>query len=182
MKLLGIRKWVPRAFAVFGYSPFANLTETEVSTKPPNWSGKKEQISQVKGAPLKRRNLRYAQADGAFLVNADLSWADLRGANLSDANLQGANLLGANLEGALLFGADLQGAILRVANLQGAYLFAAKLEGAFLEGADLREALLLTAEQLSKVETLYEAKLDVLLMEHIKKEYPHLLEMPKFYE
>jgi hypothetical protein len=37
----------------------------------------------------------------------------------------------------------------------------------------------LTIQQLSKVKTLYKAKLDPELMEQVKKNCPHLLEKPK---
>ena len=73
----------------------------------------------------------------AYLVNANLCDANLRGANLRDAYLRGANLRGAYLCGADLRGAYLRGAYLRGANLRGAYLC-----GANLCEADLRDAYL----------------------------------------
>ena len=45
--------------------------------------------------------------------------------------------------------------------------------------ADLTGAENLTIQQLSKVKTLYKAKLDPELMEQVKKCCPHLLEEPK---
>lgn len=70
------------------------------------------------------------------------------------------------------------------ANLLGANLTQANLEEVNLHGADLMGANLvgaknLTIEQLSKVKTLNEAKLDPELMEEIERKYPHLLEEPK---
>ncbi len=82
---------------------------------------------------------------------------------LIEANLKGVNLVGANLE--------------RV-NLQTVNLWRANLEGANLEGANLWGVYGLTIEQLSKVKSLYEAKLDPVLMEQVKEKYPHLLEEP----
>jgi len=79
--------------------------------------------------------------------------ANLERANLNDANLERANLERANLERA---------------NLERANLISANLEG----------AINLTIEQLSKVKTLYKAKLDSALMEQVKEKYPHLLERP----
>ncbi len=86
----------------------ANLREADVSIKPTNWTGKhtEGEIALVKGAQLLGKDLRDAEASGAFLVKADLSIADLQG-----ANLQGANLFLAKLQGADLSGANLQGAI-----------------------------------------------------------------------
>ena len=154
---------VVQAFEKLGYSPFANLDGTELSTKPANWTGSGDedeltaQIGQVKKARLSGMNLRYASADGAFLVKADLDGADLRmatltGANLLGANLRGANLGGANLQGADLYDTNFQGADLQRANLQGTDLFGANLQdanlahanltAAELEEADLRQATL----------------------------------------
>ena len=164
---------------VFGLKPYrADLLEAELSIKPDNWTGigkeeeRNAQIAQVKKARLSGMNLRYASAEGAFLVKADLDGADLRmarlfranlqGANLRDANLQGADLteanlqgarlgdddfddVGANLRGANLESANLQGAILRRANLQEANLVEANLQGANLIGANLQRASLLGA-------------------------------------
>jgi uncharacterized protein YjbI with pentapeptide repeats len=159
--------WAPRAFAVFGYSTFADLREADVSTKPPNWTGiavrpkkalegagllekARAELGQVKGALLRDANLRYAGAVSSFLARANLQGANLQGANLLGANLQGAELNGANLQWASLFGANLQGAIFSEAILQRAILFKANVQGAIfretnlikahLLGADLREA------------------------------------------
>ena len=62
-------------------------------------------------------------------VQANLSYANLRGANLQEVNLRGANLQGAVLEGANLYRA----------NLEGANLSRANLEGFNLRGANLRD-------------------------------------------
>lgn len=188
------KTWVPYVLEPIGLSPFANFRDKDVSTKPPNWSGKEEEITLVKGAPLRGRNLRYANAQGAFLVNADLQKANLYGAKLGWANLQGAKLQGAKLQEANLVAANLQKVNLTWANLQRADLNGAKLQDAILMATDLQEAKLfganlqradlrgvwsLTVKQLSKVKTLYEAALDPELMEQIKEKYPHLLENPE---
>ena len=74
------------------------------------------------------------------------------------------------------------------ANLAGSHLFMANLEGANLEGvnfsmADLEEANLLgthqlTIDQLSKVKTLHNAKLDKELFMSLKVKYPALFDVP----
>ncbi len=125
----------------------ANLREADVSTKPENWRGEEKDIPLVKGASLRGSDLRYADAESAFLVKADLRFANLQGANLGGADLQGANLGGADLQGAKLQGAklvsaDLQGANLRLANLQRANLTGANLRGASLDNANLEGAYL----------------------------------------
>ena len=115
--LTDVRTWVPWAFERVGFSTFANFREEDVSTKPANyWElSAEDRNKSVKGASLSSRNLRYADAVRAFLVNADLFLANLQGAYLGSANLQRAFLLDANLQGVNLRGAKLQGADLRFA-------------------------------------------------------------------
>ena len=133
----------------------------------------------LRRAYLGRANLEKANLEGAKLFGANLEKANLNGANLEGANLEGAVLLRANLGGANLGGAKLEGANLEGADLRGANLMGADFRGADLRGADLRGAINVTIEQLLKVTTLFEAKLDPELMEQIKEKYPHLLEVPK---
>ncbi len=139
-----IQTWVPKAFALAGYSTFADLREADVSTRPENWwtASPEEELEIIKGASLQGRDLRYADAVGAFLVRADLRRVNLQRADLRVANLQGANLQGANLREADLGFANLQEADLERANLQETKLFDANLQEADLEGANLQEAYL----------------------------------------
>jgi uncharacterized protein YjbI with pentapeptide repeats len=65
---------------------------------------------------------------------------------------------------------------LEKANLKGANLKGANLEGADLEGADLEGAQHLSIDQLCKVKTLLNAKLDNELLVPLKKKYPALFE------
>ena len=139
------RTWTPALFEFFGYRTYADLIEAEVSTRPQDWwkvDEKQEiELKGIRGAKLRKRDLRRAAARGAFLAKADLretnlQQADFEGANLQKANLQGAILQEINLQGAYLFLADLQGADLQGANLQGANLRGAKgLTKEQLEGA-----------------------------------------------
>jgi len=64
------------------------------------------------------KHLLYLQGDPNG-VQADLSWANLKGANLSWANLEGADLTGSDLERASLYRANLEGANLKWADLTG---------------------------------------------------------------
>src|SRR3984893_14916873 len=130
-----------------GYNPYAQLTEAEVSTKPPDWTGKDEEVDEVKGATLNRLKLRYIQAYGAFFAKARLWQADLRNAYLSEADLREANLRQADLQfvvldRAKLNRASLQEADLRNANLNRANLREANLSSAVLSGATLLDATL----------------------------------------
>jgi uncharacterized protein YjbI with pentapeptide repeats len=141
----GNETWAADALWTVGYNPYAQLTETEVSTKPSTWSERDEDISAVKGANLNQVRLRYVQAYGAFLGKARLWQADLRNANLSEADLREANLRQADLRFAILDGAKMarasfQEVNLRNANLNRADLREANLSFAILSGATLLDA------------------------------------------
>ena len=145
-----LRHLVPRLLWRINFSPFADLHEEDISTKPANWTGKTDEYALVKGARLVDANMPYATATRCFLVNGDLrraklSWADLREANLSNADLSRAdlthaNLSHANLSHANLNRADLTNASLDFANLKGANLNWADLGKAGIAGADFRDA------------------------------------------
>jgi len=85
--------------------------------------------------------------------------------DLGETNLFGANFKRINLERANLMGTKLEKANLKRANLHGA-----NLEGAKLEGANLKGALNLSIDQLSKVKTLSNAKLDDELLNLLREE------------
>ena len=108
-------------------------------------------------------------------------WCDTDGYEGKKADLSGANLGGADLSGADLRSAELDGAVLRGACLEGANLSGANLSYASLSGANLIRIRGLTIEQLSSVDTLYEAKLDPELKKQVREKYPHLLERPEYY-
>jgi hypothetical protein len=135
----------------------ANLSGADLSGA--NLSG-----ADLSGADLSVAKLSVANLSKAYLFRADLSGADLSDANLSGADLSETNLSVANLSGANLFGADLSGANLSGADLSGAKLFGAKLSGANN----------LTIDQLSKVKTLYNAKLDKRLDKPLRDNRPDL--------
>lgn len=177
------RSWVPLACWWIGYKPFAHLDDAAISTAPPTWSIRRDDsptddpteeghehhsigdLDAVKGADLERRNLRYASAYNAFMINsylryarldfADLRNSDLRKADLRDTTLRHANLYEADLRGADLKRADLSNtrlyntrfalAKLLNANLNQADLELADLYRAELGGADLTDAKLLNA-------------------------------------
>ncbi|TVM01205.1 MAG: hypothetical protein CV087_11180 [Candidatus Brocadia sp. WS118] len=136
------------------------------------------------GVYLRQANLQEANLREAALQKADIQEAVLEGATLVEANLRRTNLAEANLYNANLYGAHLKGANLRGANLEIADLTKADFSGtnlksAYFWGTELQETLNLTLEQLSEVETLYQAKLDPELEAQVKEKYPHLLEEPK---
>ena len=159
----GIRTWAPDILWTFGYNPFAQLTEAEVSTKPPDWTGRDEEIALVKGANLNGLRLRYIQAYGAFLVKAHLWRTDLRNAYLSEADLRDANLRQVELQFAVLDrakmaranlpgsrpakcqhgpGRSCRNANLSFVTLSEATLLDATLDSANLYKSDLHSALL----------------------------------------
>ena len=144
----------------------------------------------LRGADLWEAHLEEVFLVGAHLEGAVLSGTHLEGAIILDAYLEGAELPHAHLEEAALSEAHLEEASLAWACLKGADLSGAHLEGAFLggaslEGADLSRAHLertnfLTVQQLARVATLYEAHLDLPLLEQIQKQHPELLEEPSY--
>lgn len=141
----GIRAWAADILWTVGYNPFAQLTEADVSMKPPGWSGREDEITLVRGANLNRLSLRYIQAYGAFLVKAHLWRTDMRNAYLSEADLREANLRQANLQFAVLDRARLARATLPEADLRNVNLDRADLHDANLSFALLSEATLLDA-------------------------------------
>jgi uncharacterized protein YjbI with pentapeptide repeats len=142
----GIKEWAADILWTVGYNPFAQLTEADVSTKPLGWTGREEEIAQVKGANLNRLRLRYIQGYGAFLVKARLWQADLRNAFLSEADLREANVRQGDLRFAVLDRAKLTRAALPEANLANTNLDRADLREANLSFAVLSEATLLDAQ------------------------------------
>ena len=175
----------------------ADLTKadlTKAQLQGANLQGAKLQGKSLKELDFKGANFQGAQLQGADLTKADLAKTDLQRANLTKARLRGTPLYGADLRGTFLEEADLQGAHLQGAKLQGADLQGADLQGAQLQEAILQEADLaktnlqranlrgvknLSLDQLSKVKTLYNTKLDNELLIPLKKKYPALFEKPK---
>jgi uncharacterized protein YjbI with pentapeptide repeats len=138
------RYFTPQLLAWFAYSPFPNLENAEVSIKPTNWDGKT--LENVVGPKLSKRFLRYSNAASAFLVNVDLTDADLERASLVGADLRGSILGSTNLMGAYLMLGKLQGADLTTADLRGAYLLETDLRGAKLLSADAEKTWLNAAK------------------------------------
>jgi uncharacterized protein YjbI with pentapeptide repeats len=163
--------WRNLLFSV-GYFETAGVSGEDVSKKPASWTGKETsgepELKAVIGAKLDFQNLRFLRAFKAFLVNSQMSsadltgavlaYSDLRGADLTDARLTDADLQRAklsssstptNLRFAHLERADFTNASLRNANLYHAVLEGAKFDGADLSGANMTAAKP-TFEQLSK--------------------------------
>lgn len=153
------RTWIPWLIGRTGYSPFANLTDADISTRPPEWSASiddtSDKLERVKGGDLRSDNLRFMLANHVFMAktqlqhaklqNADLFGADLRSAkldeaDLTDAILQHASLKSASMEYARLDNADLTQAQLSRVNLRRASMNEVLLTGADMTGADLTNA------------------------------------------
>lgn len=150
------RTWIPRFTAMMGYPPFATLAYEDVSTKPADWTDKNEaELDRVKGANLIGRDLRYADAQHAFMINAQLNRANFAGANLTFADLRRAsawvnnlpidNTPPINFDDATLIRADLRRAYFNQVSMRHAKLFSADLQqaqfiNATLEDSNLTEA------------------------------------------
>ena len=169
----------------------ANLEEANLGEA--NLKGANLEEANLKKAYLLRANLWGGNLENANLGEAILALANLTKANLAGANLWVALLAQANLARANLTGTNLTGANIGQAILEEANLARADLKSAHLEGANLRMAILVDAnlemanligaqhlslDQLSKVKTLYNAKLDEELLIPLKEKYPALFEKP----
>ena len=139
-----IRRIVPVLLEYFGLRAFADVSWSEVSPKPSDWSNDDKSLSRVKGYRMLGADLRFSMAFGAFMANANFAGADLVGARLQRADLRNANLFCALLYRSHLDGADLRGASFDSANLvrasmRGVNLGDANLGSANLSKADMRE-------------------------------------------
>ena len=125
---------VPKAFSSLGYGVFADLREATVSLRPTNFVTirPEERDDFVRGADLRRMDLRHIDASGAFLQRARLGGADLTGADLGDASMTSATLTGATLDGARLLST----------NLTKADLSDSSIAATFFDRADLNDVLI----------------------------------------
>jgi BTB/POZ domain-containing protein KCTD9 len=94
--------------------------------------------------------------------------------DLGEISFYGANLKRINLERALLETANFF-----MANLEESSFGGAILDETNLEGANLTEAFNLSIDQLSKVRTLYNAKIDEELLIQLKEEFSSLFKSLK---
>ena len=118
----------------------------------------------LRGANLRRAQLRHHLLDGADLTNAQLDMANLEIASVAGAWLNNASLNSANLEGANFSGSNCKWATFTQASASGANFRRAYLEGtlwinADLEATDLTETKLIGAD-------LTSAKLDQANISH----------------
>lgn len=165
----------------------ANLIEAELkeahlenaNLKGAKLDGANFEEAHLEGAILDMTYLEKAHLEKAYLVDAKLTYAYLKGASLKGAHLENSCLIYANLENAFMMNAHLKGAILAFALLLGADLKDADFEDADLSEANLKGVHNLSPEQLCKVKTLYNARLDEEIYIPLKKKYPALFEEPK---
>jgi uncharacterized protein YjbI with pentapeptide repeats len=161
-----LRTAIPSVLDALGERAFADMKDAAVSERPSDWSvAPAPQITSrvgdlplaretpaddvlrgVVGANLQGKDLKYANARGAFLARADLSNANLRGADLSYAYLQQADLENAHLMMAYLSRARMNKADMKAADLEDAYLGEAQLQHADLRSARLTGALLVDTD------------------------------------
>lgn len=102
-----------------------------------------------------------------------ISKIDLNYCYLTDAHLDSVNLEGANLQLA-----DLTGANCSYANFRKADLTCANLTGTIFAFSDLRGINLITYEQIASAQTLYDAKVDCELEQHLSCINPNIFKFP----
>jgi uncharacterized protein YjbI with pentapeptide repeats len=187
-----LRVAVPWMFDRLGYELFFDFREKQLSRKPDDYwriASESDRLKSVKGAYLKKTDLRYADVSSAYVVNANLRNADLRGARIRKSDFTGADLRGANLEGADLRESNFQGSDLREATLAGVNLAGTdfenaqlgladlrqssfkdtKLAGADLRCADLRDIPDLSSRNLAGAKSLYRAKMSKGIEEEVRQ-------------
>ena len=148
------------------YETHVNFREADVSSKPKNWDAISAKLSQImsdkdrrdeartllhsaRGVRLSGAHFEWVRAFGAFLVNSDLSAAnlshgdlfkaDLRGAKLEDAVMTDAWLYEANFQMSDLRGAKLSHSDGRYADFRGADIFQTNLSHSDLRYAQFEE-------------------------------------------
>ena len=140
-----IRRWAPTVLWAFGYDPYADLTEAQISTPPVHWNWSDDSVASVRGARLNDPKFRFAQAYGAFLANSRLWHADFRGAYLSNADFRYADLTQGTFQFALMDSARMNHANLDRANLQNAHLARADFRDSNLSYATLNNTFTMDA-------------------------------------
>jgi hypothetical protein len=116
---------------------------------------------------------------GVDLKNRDLMGIDLSSVDLTGANLESADLRNAKLSNAILKNANLKSAFLRKTDLRGADLTGANLDYAIFLRADLRGAKGFSIDNMNKIRTVYESKLDSALAVDALDEYPEKFKPPR---
>jgi len=117
----------PKLAGTFGYNLFLDFSEGEISKKPDNRTDSGKDLSLVTGADLEDLHAPYSNGRKAFLVKANLSYANLKQSNLDSADLRAANLTGAKLNRSSLVGTNLEGADLTGTDLEHVNLLGANL-------------------------------------------------------
>ena len=135
-----------------------------------------------------KHSLDAVNLTGANLQEAQLDKANLNGALLIGSNLRNANLENADLRNANIIGADVEGAYLKNVNLMGINRSLGPPEtddrgGRFFTRAERKvNALAIkdydVVDQLSKVYSLYGAKLDPEIKDRLIKLDPRLFRSP----
>ena len=141
----GMNGWAAQVLWLAGYTPYAQLSEADISVRPASGLGPDAALSAVRGANLNEMNLRYVRAYGAFFAKSRLWKADLRHAALSEADLRETNLREADLRFAVLDHARLDRATLQGADLRNAVLTRDSLHEANLSSATISDATLVDA-------------------------------------
>ena len=132
----------------------------------------------LNNANLMGADLRYSNLSKANIHNAKLQGADLRSSNLNEANLIETNLSESELDFCSMVGENLEFSFLEKADLSNTNVLNAKFDSASLQEADLMNCKNLTVEQLEKVFTLYNAKLNPEIEKRLRDTHPHLFEDP----
>lgn len=134
---------------------------------------------------LTKANLEYLCAVRANFQDSFLNEAKFQNALAHDCNFKEARLASTDFKNADLRSSDFQRAYLIKTNFEETNLWKSNFRKAMFEKVNLKNAFLaetnllevkgLTLEEISKVETLYKAKLDSKLNDEVLQKFPKLL-------
>lgn len=119
------------------------------------------------------------QLANADLRGLDLQGIDLSGADLTNAQLESADLRNANFKNAKLCGANLKDTYCKNTDFSGADFSNSQLQGTFFLNTTLLNTSGLTVDLLSRVASLFKAKIDDHLTEILEKSYPSKFNPPQ---
>lgn len=162
------RRWASQLLRVAGYRPYADITESALSSVASEPAGPDdsasatasatasaadpanapdEDLARIAGARMNQSSLRYARAYRTFLAKGKLWRANLEGGFFTEADLRSANLREARLAGAVfdharMARAEAISSDARRVNFSGADLRAADFSYSVLEDADFSGARL----------------------------------------
>jgi uncharacterized protein YjbI with pentapeptide repeats len=118
-----------------------NLSHLDVSTKPPSWNGKDEELDSIKGANLSYRNISFANCNETFAANTRFVGANVSGTQFGYGDLRKSDFSRALGKQASFAHARLTKAIFGASKMIEAHFYGAQLDGTIFTSDFLRARL-----------------------------------------